>query len=212
MIYMLELLQVQKSYGVSTILAPSSLQLDNGICWVQGPNGSGKTTLLRMVAGLTPFKGDIRLDGCSLRKAPFFYRRLVSWSDAEPLYPDFLSGQDLVAFYREARLASTAQVADLVALFRMQSYLSTRIGSWSSGMTKKLSLLLAFLGNPSLIILDEPLVTLDADCIPVLYELIGTYRRGGTGFLLSSHQPLDSSSLSVDRKIKIDNQAILQIP
>ena len=165
-----------------------------------------------MVGGLTPFKGDIRLDGCSFRKAPLLYRRLVSWSDAEPLYPDFLSGQDLVAFYKEARLASAAQVADLVSLFRMQSYLSTRIGSWSSGMTKKLSLLLALLGNPSLILLDEPLVTLDEDSIPVLYELIGTYHRQGARFLLSSHQPLDTSSLPVDRKIKIDNQVIQLIP
>src|SRR5579859_2127412 len=157
---MLALTQVQKYYGRKQVLSIPALQLDDGVYWLQGLNGAGKTTLLRMIAGLVPFKGDIILDRVSLRKDAVAYRRAVSWADAEPLYPGFLTGQDLVRFYQEIRSAAAPETAQLVALFGMQAYLSSQIGTWSSGMIKKLSLVLAFIGSPRLILLDEPLVTL----------------------------------------------------
>lgn len=211
MIYMLELHNIQKSFGSRKILSIPSLQLDPGIFWIQGPNGSGKTTFLKIIAGLQPFKGDILLSGCSIRKTPVKYRQSVSWAEAEPLYPDFLNGIDLVSFYQPIKGASDKHIAELVALFNMRSYLSSRIGTWSSGMIKKLSLLLAFMGKPALLLLDEPLVTLDHDAVPVLYELIRTYRLNGTSFILSSHQLLEPG-FRMDKKMQIVNQQILWMP
>jgi ABC-2 type transport system ATP-binding protein len=98
---MLQFTGVEKSYGSTKVLEIPSLELPFGIYWLQGPNGSGKTTLLRMLAGILPFRGQIRLRGCSLRQKPVAYRRLIGWVDAEPLYPDFLTGEDLLAFYRD---------------------------------------------------------------------------------------------------------------
>ena len=206
---MLEFLQVQKSYGDRPILSIPSLQLDQGIYWLQGSNGSGKTTLLRMIAGLLPFRGDIVLKATSLRRSPVEYRRAVSWADAEPLYPDFLKGRDLVAFYQEIRQASSQQVDSLVTLFQINSFLSAPIGTYSSGMVKKLSLVLAFIGTPSLITLDEPLVTLDKESIPALYNLISTsYREKNTGFLISSHQDLATGALPEEKMLFVSGQTI----
>jgi ABC-2 type transport system ATP-binding protein len=203
---MLTFTSTTKSYGNREILSIPSLQLDAGIYWLQGSNGSGKTTLLRMIAGLLPFKGDIHLNNFSQRKEPLAYRRSVSWADAEPLYPDFLKGQDLLAFYKEVRKASTEQVNSLTDLFQVRSYLTAPIGAYSSGMVKRLSLVLAFIGRPSLITLDEPLVTLDKDCIPLLYQLITTsYQNDKTSFLISSHQDLATGSLPEEKILAVHN-------
>jgi len=209
MICMLQFLQVQKAYGDRPVLSIPSLQLGKGIYWLQGSNGSGKTTFLRMIAGLLPFRGDILLNERSLHKTPVEYRRSVSWADAEPLYPDFLKGRELVAFYREIRSAPPEQVDYLTELFQVRSYLSAPVGTYSSGMTKKLSLVLAFMGNPSLITLDEPLVTLDRESIPALYDLIARcWLEKNTSFLISSHQELATGALPEEKVISVVDQTI----
>jgi ABC-2 type transport system ATP-binding protein len=206
---MLQFLQVQKSYGDRPVLSIPSLQLDKGIYWLQGSNGSGKTTFLRMIAGLLPLRGDIVLNGASLRRSPVEYRRLVSWADAEPLYPDFLKGRDLVAFYQEIRKASPQQVECLLQLFQVKPFLSAPVGTYSSGMVKKLSLVLAFIGSPSLITLDEPLVTLDKESIPALYHLISeSYRERNISFLISSHQDLATGALPEEKILAVRGQTI----
>jgi ABC-2 type transport system ATP-binding protein len=206
---MLEFKQVQKSYGNEPILTIPVLQLEKGIYWLQGVNGSGKTTLFRMIAGLVPFTGELRMDGVSLQAEPLSYRRLVSWADAEPLYPDFITGEDLIAFYREIRQPAAGEVEQLAERFGMRSYLSTPLGKWSSGMTKKLSLLLAFMGRSSWILLDEPLVTLDRETLPELYAMIGErHRQGNVSFLFSSHQEISSGGMPSAQKLQIRDKTI----
>jgi ABC-2 type transport system ATP-binding protein len=206
---MLQFVQAQKSYGQQLVIRIPALQLDKGVYWLQGINGSGKTTLLRMIAGLIPFEGDILFEATSLRHKPLFYRRSVSWAEAEPLYPAFIIGQELVAFYQDIRKASFLQIDKLIDLFRIEQYLSMPIGSYSSGTIKKLSLLLAFIGNPSLILLDEPLATLDAEAALLLPELIREYRQDlGVSFVFSSHQTIITGSLSIDKKLVISDQTI----
>jgi ABC-2 type transport system ATP-binding protein len=203
---MLEFREVRKSFhDAEPILAIESLNLDSGIYWLQGANGSGKTTLLRMIAGILPFQGDILLEGRSQRRDPVGYRRLVGWADAEPLYPGFLTGEDLIAFYGGILHPEPNHITDLTDRLGIGPWLNTRVAGWSSGMTKKLALLLAFLGRPALITLDEPLITLDEPGMTGLLHLIREFHdRYGTGFLLSSHQPVPS----ITRKIAFENKSI----
>ena len=203
---MLEFSHVQKNYGALRVLDIPHFQLETGLYWLQGPNGAGKTTLLRIIAGILRFKGDIWLHGHSLRKDPVGYRRLVSWGDAEPLYPGFLSGVDLVSFYRQILQPEAAQVESLKERLGVGSWLGTRSAAWSSGMTKKISLLLALLGRPALIVLDEPFITLDEPGSHELSILINEYHRlHGTSFLLSSHQDMRLAGL---RRMRIFEQSI----
>ena len=197
---MLQFANVYKTYDQQPVLEISSLTLERNIYWLQGINGSGKTTFLSMLAGLIPFNGDILLDGINLRQNPVSYRRLVNFAEAEPLYPDFITGFELVRFYKDIRKAASVQTDLLVNLFKMHRFLSMPIGTYSSGMIKKLSLLLAFIGKPSLILLDEPLATLDEGSIHIMPELISAYNKEfRTCFIFSSHQPFKSYSLVINK-------------
>ncbi|HXB29925.1 MAG TPA: ATP-binding cassette domain-containing protein [Puia sp.] len=205
---MLQFANVYKTYDQQMVLEISSLRLERKIYWLQGINGSGKTTFLSMLAGLIPFKGDILLDGINLRKKPLSYRRLVNFAEAEPLYPDFITGLELVSFYQDIRKAANVQTDMLVNLFKMHRFLSMSVGTYSSGMIKKLSLLLAFIGKPSLILLDEPLATLDEGSVHILPDLIRAYNKEfKTCFIFSSHQPFKSYSLAIN-KILINEQSL----
>jgi ABC-2 type transport system ATP-binding protein len=211
---MLQFDHLYKTYNQQPVLDISHLKLERNIYWLKGINGSGKTTLLSMLAGLIPFKGDIQLDGVNLRCDPVSYRSLVNFAEAEPLYPDFITGNELVLFYQEIRKAASVQIDMLINLFKMHHFLKSPIGTYSSGMVKKLSLLLAFIGKPSLLLLDEPLAMLDEGSVHILPELINAYHKEfKTGFIFSSHQPINLFSLTVNQILITDRslQLITQV-
>jgi ABC-2 type transport system ATP-binding protein len=185
-----------------------SLKLDPGIYWLKGVNGSGKTTLLKMIAALVPFKGDISLNDISLRNTPVAYRHQLGWAEAEPLFPPFMTGIELLSLYRDIRKISKKEVESLLEIFNIAAYVKDNIGTYSAGMIKKLSLALAFTGNPPLIILDEPLITLDAEANASLRQLIlEKHRQNGTAFLMSSHQELDLP-LEIGKELYLINKKI----
>jgi ABC-2 type transport system ATP-binding protein len=206
---MLRFTAVQKFYGSTKVLDIPKLELPLGIYWLQGPNGSGKSTLLRVLAGILPFRGNIWLQGLSLRDDPVAFRRLISWADAEPVYPDFLTGEDLLAFYRDIIRPPASQMDELIDRLGVSPWLGSKAVTWSAGMSKKISILLSFIGRPALIALDEPLVTLDQPGVAAFYDLVGERRRqDGTGFVLSSHQSLPDADLPEIRKVTVYNGSI----
>ncbi len=206
---MLELQNLQKKYGAGWVINIPLYTLEGGIYWLKGANGSGKTTLLKMVAGLLPFDGEIRLHHISLTKNGVAYRQQISWAEAEPLYPPFISGSNLVCLYENIKKASKKETDNLIDHLEMHSYIHQPIGTYSAGMIKKLSLLLAFMGTPSFIILDEPLIMLDADAVKLLADLILKKNTiNGCSFLMSSHQDLQEDIARVGKVITIQNTTI----
>lgn len=184
---MLRILNYKKAYGSAPVLQIENLQLPSGIYWLKGENGAGKTTLLKSIAGLIPFDGTIEVDGISLRRQRMLYTKSVSFAEAEPVYPSFLTGTDLLRFYLRAKGGNEARIDEMAKAFGT-TYLSNKIVTYSSGMLKKLSLLLAFVGEPKLVLLDEPFITLDAKAVETLQQYIYFAGNNGVTFLLSSHQ------------------------
>jgi ABC-2 type transport system ATP-binding protein len=210
---MLQFSRFQKSYGNFSALTIHDLTLTSGIYWVKGANGSGKSTLLKAVAGILSFDGEIIIDQISSKKQPVRYRQLVNFAEAEPLYPEFLTGTEMINLFVSAKNAPATQATYYVESMQMQSFIAKPLGAYSSGMLKKLSLVLAFLGNPGLILLDEPLITLDTEALQVLYQwIIEKVTQQRTGFLLSSHQEVDKELLSAAKEILVDRQTIHLLP
>ncbi|WP_442591764.1 ABC transporter ATP-binding protein [Pedobacter sp. AW31-3R] len=206
---MLHFNKFRKSYGHQTILSIDDLIIQTGIYWIKGVNGSGKSTLLKSVGGFLFFNGEILLDKISLKKNGVSYRRKVNFADAEPVYPEFLTGWELIKMFRDAKGGRAHQEDYFIESMNMKEYLSHPLGTYSSGMLKKLSLVLAFLGKPRLILLDEPLITIDENSLNTLYEWIRKKNKeDNITFFLSSHQPLDTHMLSGLREISVQQQTL----
>lgn len=207
---MLQINKLLKKYGDKTILDIENLSIGKGIIHLKGINGSGKSTFSKIVAGLIPFHGTVKLFGSlSPTKDKVEYRKQVNYSESEPNYPDFLSANDLIGFVGKAKGATPDSLISIPETFGVHAYLYEPIGTYSSGMLKRLSLCLAFLGNPSLILLDEPFNTLDMKAIDLLKNMITSSHEKGVNFILISHQnianlgmPVHASFLVKDHTIK----------
>ena len=110
----------------------------------------------------------------------------------------------------EAKRSPAGQVEELVKTLGI-NYLDQPMGSCSSGMVKKTSLALAFLGEPSVIILDEPLITIDLEARDNLFSLIKDYHARGITFLLSSHQPFAAADLPLTAGFALQNRTLVPL-
>ncbi|WP_448699073.1 ATP-binding cassette domain-containing protein [Mucilaginibacter sp. AW1-3] len=207
---MLSFKNFKKSYGAFPALKVPDLTLDPGIYWIKGINGSGKSTLLKSVAGILSFDGDILLDNStSIKNDAVAYRKLVNFSEAEALFPEFITGTELIDLFTSAKGGQKGQEQSLIDSMKMQGFVGRPVGTYSSGMLKKLSLLLAFLGQPKMILLDEPLITIDTASLEILYTWIADrHRNNGTTFLLTSHQALDAEILPEAKQLLVEDQTL----
>lgn len=185
---MLSLTNINKKYGSHEVLNFDEWKIGQGVHWLKGGNGTGKSTLFRIISGQSPFRGEVELNEINLKKQPILFRSKISFAEAEPQYPLFIKGKELIEFYQETRKSEKKEVEYLTDYFEMTAFLDNKIGGYSSGMLKKLSLICAFLGKADLYILDEPLITIDATSSEKLYYLIKTKASKGNSFLISSHQ------------------------
>ncbi|TAE22716.1 MAG: ABC transporter ATP-binding protein [Cytophagales bacterium] len=197
---------LRKAYHDTPIITIPSLALNPGTYWFRGINGSGKSTLLRTLAGMLPFEGSITLDGqYEVNRHPVPYRLRVNYAEAEPLYPDFLSAHDIIRFVGKAKQATSEQIASLAERLGVDTYWHKPTGTYSSGMMKKVALLMAFLGQPALILLDEPLTTIDDRAAQTLLALIQEHQARGVSFGLASHQDVGQTELVIDRVFLVEN-------
>lgn len=193
-----------KSYNNHPVLDIHTLDISSGVHWFEGANGSGKSTFFRTIAGIIPFDGVMKLCSNENNKHNAVeYRRLVNYAYAEPKYPDYLSGADIIKFVNEARGNNGKQVDKLVERFRVSDFYENAIHTYSSGMLKKISLITAFLGKPKLILLDEPFTTIDSQTADLVYELINEYQINDISFFIASHQPLDNTKVKTDNRFRV---------
>ncbi|HTJ14705.1 MAG TPA: ATP-binding cassette domain-containing protein [Dinghuibacter sp.] len=186
---------VRLSYAGASVLDIPSFALPDGFYEVRGPNGSGKTTLLKAIAGLLPVTGAprvstgpgaITLSGLDSVRDRVAYRRGCGFAEAKPLYPEFLTGAELYAFYVKTKGGEGPYAPALRSALGLDAFIGRKTGAYSSGMLKKLSLVLAWIGNPLLVLLDEPLVTLDAAAVAVVEDWL---RSSPVSLIVTSHQP-----------------------
>lgn len=206
---MLQFENIKKYYGSSLAIEISSMSIDRGLWWLQGENGSGKTTFLKIITGLLPFNGDIILDQkFSLKKQRQQYVRSVNYAEAEPLYPSFLTAKDLIKLYCQTKGGDINKSQDLLKQLHVYDAYTQPLGRYSSGMIKKVSLTLAFIGQPKIILLDEPLITLDTNAIDTICKIIKDKYKEGVSFIITSHQPLQSDQSFFTGRLVAANKTI----
>jgi ABC-2 type transport system ATP-binding protein len=192
----LRLKNVIKAYEDHVVLNIPDLQLHYGTYWLLGGNGAGKTTSMKVMAGLIPSQGEISVENVQVKEQPVQFRRLVNYAEAEPVYPGFLTGKDLVSLYLKTKGKGYKDLEQIINLLGINEFIHRPVSGYSSGMLKKLSLALAFTGTPKVILLDEPLITLDVQTVPLINNLVAEFHTiHGVTFIISSHQPVSGSSI-----------------
>lgn len=203
---LLTITNLRKAYFDTPVITIPSLHLEPGTHWFRGINGSGKSTLMRTIAGMLPFEGEIWLnDQYEISRQPVHYRMRVNYAEAEPLYPDFLTARDIIQFVGKAKQAPKEQIGTLAGQLGVDQYWKQPTGTYSSGMLKKVALLMAFLGHPDLILLDEPLTTIDDRAAQILFALIKERQAKGISFGLASHQDVGLTELAINQVFVVEN-------
>ncbi|MGQ4557010.1 ATP-binding cassette domain-containing protein [Halobellus sp. GM3] len=176
---------IEQAFGDVEVLAGVALSVDRGeVAAVVGPNGSGKSTLFRILAGISPpDSGTVTIPGDAggarslgyLPQRPAF-REGFTARDTLEFYADLLSGVDGDEVSATLDRVGLAGVADRA------------VGSLSGGMTRLLGLGVAVLGDPAVLILDEPGSGLDPAMVERLFGIVGDLAADGTAVLVASHE------------------------
>jgi len=192
---------LSKSLGGVPVLRDISLELYRGdFCGLIGPNGSGKTTLLLSVA-----EGSVGILGADVTSRGLDAKAFVGYALQPRDLPPQLSGHQLLDFVASLRSAPQMpeQIRELASQFEMEEKLEEEIGTYSNGMKQKLGVMLALVGTPPLIIMDESLNGLDPmSAFRLKRHLQSLAGTGLSAVLLSSHL-LDSLEKYCTRVVMI---------
>lgn len=168
-----------------------------------GPNGSGKTTTMRMLLGLvTPTSGRITIDGRPFAALADPGRQVGVVLEADAVHPGRTARNHLRVLAVEAGISPT-RVDEVLDLVGLREAADRRAGDFSLGMRQRLSLAGALLGDPSVLVLDEPTNGLDPAGIRWLRDLLRGFAAEGRTVLLTSHV-LAEVAQTVDEVLILD--------
>jgi branched-chain amino acid transport system ATP-binding protein len=210
---MLEVEGIHTFYGLSHILFGVSLVVEPGeVVCLLGRNGAGKTTTLKSIMGLTPPKrGSIRFKGEEITgKEPYLLARkgIGYVPDDRRIFADLTVGENLEIAVREAKGGWRWDKERVYELFPALKEIESRKGGClSGGEQKMLAIARALMGNPELLLLDEPTEGLAPSLVRALEEQIRRLREAGLTVLLAEQNVRSALRLS-DRGYIIDNGQI----
>lgn len=163
---MLSLQHITKKYKDKTALEDVSMELDHGIYGLLGPNGAGKSTLINIITGnIKPTEGRVLWDGVDIRELGGGFRSLIGYAPQQQgLYSSF-SGRRFLSYMATLKGIPKKEVRSeikrVLAYVNMQEAADRAIGGYSGGMKQRILIAQAILGDPKLIVLDEPTAGLD---------------------------------------------------
>jgi len=182
-----EIQGVSQRYGSMTVLHDLNLNLGEGeVLGLFGHNGAGKTTSMKLILGLlSPSAGQVKVLGRAPND-PQVRRQLGYLPENVTFYPQ-LSGRETLRHFARLKGAAQSQVDELLEQVGLAHAADRRVKTYSKGMRQRLGLAQALLGEPKLLLLDEPTVGLDPIATQDLYQLIDRLRQRGTSIILCSH-------------------------
>ena len=200
---------VAKIYGAKAAVTDLSFQVVPGErVAILGRNGAGKTTMLRLALGLArPSRGSCRL--FDLPPARLDALRRIGYSPQANMVPDRLRVREIIRFVCAAKGAP--EPGDLIERLEVGPLLHQLAGGLSPGQRRRLTLLLAFIGEPELVMLDEPTVSLDGASRHAAWDLIREFTSDGGTLLLGSHDFSEVAGLAervlvfVDGRLRADS-------
>jgi len=192
---MIELNRVSKSYNKGRVKAVDELTLTvrpGEIFGFLGFNGAGKTTTLKLIVGLLrPDAGTILVDGIDTQKDPLAAKAVTTYVPDTPAIYERLTGLEYLNFigdvYGVPKADRLRRIEKWLDIFELADSVSSPIQSYSHGMKQKIVLIAALLPAPRVMVLDEPMVGLDARSAHAMKEMMRTHCAGGGTLFFSTH-------------------------
>ena len=206
----IEVRHLTKRFGSFTAVDDLSFDVQPGrITGFLGPNGAGKTTTLRMVLGLVrPSSGTATIGGRHYQDIPKPLTVVGSALEATNFHPG-RSGRDHLRVLADTAGISTARVDEMIELVGLPAAARKRAGGYSMGMRQRLGLAAALLGDPRVLLLDEPANGLDPEGIRWLRGFLRHLSSRGKTILVSSHM-LQEVEQTVDDVVIINNGRLIR--
>ncbi len=186
----IQLDRVSKQYGRQPVVRDISLDIAPGECLaLLGPNGAGKTTLFKLMLGLVrPNGGRVTIDGFDPATRTFrAVRAGIGFLPENVSFHDAMTGAEVLAFYARLKGIPASDCAPLLDRVGLTEAASKRVRTYSKGMRQRLGLAQALLGNPRLLILDEPTTGLDPALRRRFFDILRSFSEAGVTVVISSH-------------------------
>jgi ABC-2 type transport system ATP-binding protein len=200
---MIEACGLVKRYGATAAVDGLTFTVRAGVVTgFLGPNGSGKSTTMRMLLGLdAPDGGEATVNGRRYADLPWPLREVGSMLEARSFHPGRSARDHLLALARANDIPGR-RVAEALDMVGLAGVAGKRAGAFSFGMGQRLGIAAALLGDPGLLVLDEPANGLDPEGIIWLRTLVRSLAAEGRGVLISSHL-IGEMALTADRVVII---------
>jgi ABC-2 type transport system ATP-binding protein len=206
---MIKATELTKRYGAKTAVDGLSFTVRPGVVTgFLGPNGAGKSTTMRMIVGLdAPTQGEVTVDGAAYRDLPAPLHRVGALLEARSIHPGRSATNHLRALAQTHGI-SRARVDEVIELVGLQQVARKRAGTFSLGMGQRLGIASALLGDPDVLVLDEPVNGLDPEGIHWVRTLLRALAREGRTIFVSSHL-MSEMALTADHLIVVGRGRVL---
>ena len=186
---MITFTDLTKRFGRYTAVDTLSLEVhEREAVALWGPNGAGKTTAIKCLLGLLSYDGRITVNGLDAHRDGRKVRASIGYVPQQQSFYDDLSTLDTARFFAKLKGAPAAEVPGLLAQVGLADHAAKHVGALSGGMKQRLALALALLGDPPVLVMDEPTSSLDAAARDGLLNLLAGVKAAGKTIIFSSHR------------------------
>jgi len=190
---MLKLNNLSKKFGNFTAVNNINLEINSGDFFgFLGQNGAGKTTTIKMITGLyAPTNGTVHIGEFDIQKNPIEAKNLVGYIPDQPFLYEKLTGREFLYFcgglYKIEKSKLKIIIDEIIYQLKIEQWLDKRTEEYSQGMKQRIAIASALLHNPSLIVVDEPMVGLDPQSAQLVKNVLKQRASQGVAIFMSTH-------------------------
>lgn len=187
---LVSLVEAGKTYGQLEVLNSITMSLNEGeVLGLFGHNGAGKTTMMKLILGvISPSTGKVEVMGMAPdSKEAWHCRSKVGYLPENVSFYEQLSGLEVLTYFAKLKGFSKKQAIDLLEQVGITYAMKRQVKTYSKGMRQRLGLAQAFIGEPKLLLLDEPTVGLDPIATRDFYKTVDQLKSNGSSVILCSH-------------------------
>ena len=201
---------VSKSFGKNEVISSVSFMVEKGeICGFIGRNGSGKTVIFKLMAGLmTPDSGCVSIKGRSYSKGNCFFSSMGVMIETHEFIPHYSGIKNLrILNSLSENPASDKEICALMESLGLNAKNRSAVSTYSLGMRQKLGIIQAVMNKPELLILDEPMNSLDTESVNIVREFLKKMNKDGTTIVIASHIS-DDIDVLCERIFSVENKTV----